>query len=196
MISTFENDSKYGAIVIGIDEVGRGSVAGPLIVAGIVADESIVEIGVSDSKKLSQKARDEKFRLITSKYRYYLCAIDPKEIDQINIHNAVLKAVSDIVTNGFANENLPILVDGKFVPNVTNRELHPVIGGDAKCASIAAASIVAKVYRDNLMKDLHNKLPHYNWAKNVGYLTKEHANAISDYGISKYHRKSFLKKYI
>ncbi len=190
MIHSFENEKQYAPRVLGIDEVGRGSIAGSLVVAGIIVDESIAYIGVNDSKKLSKKRREEIFDILTATYQYFISIIPPQVIDEINIHNATLAGIAEVIQD--ANTNIPALIDGKFTPKI-NHPMFPIIGGDSKYASIAAASIIAKVTRDRMMSELHEEFPFYNWKQNVGYGTKEHYQAINDNGITEHHRKSFLR---
>jgi len=179
--------------IAGVDEVGRGPLAGPVVSAAVIFDEHVFIDGVNDSKKLTEKEREELFPLILSKAAAYAVAsVSHGQIDRINILQASLKAMSIAVNRLKVNPDL-ILIDGnkKFnspVPAIT------IVKGDSKSFSIAAASIVAKVVRDRLMKRLNEYYPQYLWTKNKGYPTKDHIQAIRLYGICPLHRKSFLKK--
>jgi ribonuclease HII len=179
--------------IAGVDEVGRGPLAGPVVSAAVIFDEHVFIDGVNDSKKLTEKEREELFPIILSKAEAYgVASISHGQIDRINILQASLKAMSIAVNRLKVNPDL-ILIDGnkKFnsaVPTIT------IVKGDSKSFSIAAASIVAKVVRDRLMKRLNEYYPQYLWAKNKGYPTKDHIQAIRLYGACPLHRKSFLKK--
>jgi ribonuclease HII len=179
--------------IAGVDEVGRGPLAGPVVSAAVIFDEHVFIDGVNDSKKLTEKEREELFPLILSKAAAYAVAsVSHGQIDRINILQASLKAMSIAVSRLKVRPDL-ILIDGnkKFnspVPAIT------IVKGDSKSFSIAAASIVAKVVRDRLMKRLNEYYPQYLWTKNKGYPTKDHIQAIRLYGICPLHRKSFLKK--
>ncbi len=212
MIELFEFDknmkeNKKGALnlclesydcIIGCDEAGRGPAAGDVYAAAVCFKEDAPYeffSKLNDSKKLSPKTREELYDLI-KKYSYWsINSINIREIEKINILQASLlgmkKSVLDVI-NQVNTKNPLCLVDGnrliKFdVPQKV------IIKGDSKSASIAAASILAKVERDRYMEKLSLKYPEYNWGQNKGYLTRKHIEAIKKYGITKYHRKSFLK---
>ena len=185
----FYFDNSYDQPVAGVDEVGRGPLAGPVVAAAVIIDINNIPDGINDSKKLSKinrlKISDE-----IKKYSIYSIAeASVKEIDEINILQASLLAMKRAI-EGLAKKPMTILVDGKFKPK-TNFPTHSIIKGDTQSLSIAASSIIAKVYRDNLMRDYSKKYPEYLWEKNAGYGTKEHLLAIKKCGITPIHRKSF-----
>lgn len=199
----FDFDKSFNTTIIGTDEAGRGPGAGGVFAAavyfdkiteGLISDLSIL----NDSKKLTPKKRDSIFDTIKNNTINEIICVEVDEIEEINILNAALKAMNlacSSVIKEIGVENTLTLVDGnKLIKNYTNPQEF-VIKGDSKSASIAAASILAKVSRDRYMENLHDEFPMYNWKKNAGYLTAEHLQAIDKYGICKYHRPSFLKKH-
>lgn len=188
-----------GHSVIGIDEVGRGSLAGPVVAAVVLITEfSNFELirYIRDSKSLTPKKRQEAYNLITKAYKYAIGSATCKEIDRYGIRYATYMAMQRAFLQLVSVINMGsyyILVDGK--KTVIKLPLHNVFYysyGDSKVFSIAAASIVAKVYRDKLLNTLHKQYPFYNWKRNKGYGTKEHKLAIKKYGRSPYHRMTFL----
>ena len=179
-------------ILAGVDEAGRGPLAGPVVAASVIFDKDTNILGVNDSKALKESKRESLYDEITCKsISFGIGIIDNLEIDEINILQASLKAMKIAVNN----MNIPpdiILIDGNksfFI----EKELHTIVKGDSKSFSIAAASIIAKVARDRIMKNLAMQYPHYLWEKNKGYPTKEHINLVKKYGPSPLHRKTFLK---
>ena len=179
-------------ILAGVDEAGRGPLAGPVVAASVLFDKDTNILGVNDSKALKESKRESLYDEITCKsISFGIGIIDNLEIDEINILQASLKAMKIAVNN----MNIPpdiILIDGNksfFI----EKELHTIVKGDSKSFSIAAASIIAKVARDRIMKNLAKQYPHYLWEKNKGYPTKEHINLVKKYGPSPLHRKTFLK---
>lgn len=179
-------------ILAGVDEAGRGPLAGPVVAASVIFDKDTNILGVNDSKALKESKRESLYDEITCKsISFGIGIIDNLEIDEINILQASLKAMKIAVNN----MNIPpdiILIDGNksfFI----EKELHTIVKGDSKSFSIAAASIIAKVARDRIMKNLAKQYPHYLWEKNKGYPTKEHINLVKKYGPSPLHRKTFLK---
>lgn len=184
-------------IVVGVDEVGRGCLAGPVTSAAVILpDELSQEFRdiVKDSKKLTEKKRKLAFELIKKEaLEWSVFFVDEGTIDDLNILNATHKSMHN------ALELLPtkpelILVDGDSFPNYKDIEHKTVIKGDNKYYCIAAASIVAKVSRDDYMSKLHEEHPLYGWNTNKGYGSKKHRDSIITNGVTKYHRKSFLKK--
>jgi len=201
LISSFMNDAvdllhfekNYpNYIVAGIDEAGRGPLAGPVVASSVIVDRDNIIPGIKDSKKLSKKKRELLYEQITANYVWAVAIVSHTEIDKINILEATKKACM------LAAENLSIqpeiiLVDGNMQFN--DKRFISIIDGDNLSLSIAAASIVAKVTRDRLMLDLSTEFPQYLWHKNSGYGTKEHINAINLHGLSPYHRLSFTKAF-
>ena len=200
-------DKQYNTkYILGVDEAGRGPGAGDVFAACVCFDLENVELirslkKLNDSKKLSSKVRDELYKIIISNSTYSINQSSVYEIDKFNILNATFLAMEKSVKNVVLqldvqnNNDVLVLVDGNKKIKNLDLNMHTVVKGDGKSASIAAASILAKVSRDNYMIKLDEQFPNYNWKKNKGYLTKEHLNAIDKYGMVKYHRKSFLKKH-
>ena len=175
----------------GTDEAGRGCLAGPVTAAAVILKPDFKNLILNDSKKISEKKRDLLRPIIENEALCFGCShICPEKIDEINILNASILAMHKSIE---ALKVIPefIIVDGnKFKP--FNKIPHDtIIKGDGKFLSIAAASVLAKTYRDAYMNKIHEEFPMYNWKKNKGYPTKEHREAIKKYGITKYHRKSF-----
>jgi ribonuclease HII len=187
----FENESA--GLVAGIDEAGRGPLAGPVVAACVIIDRSNIPSHLNDSKKLSKNIREKIFLEIKDKSKYGVGIVGEKEIDEINIRNATKLAMKyaflDLCGKYKIKPDL-VLVDGNFIPEI-EVEAKYIIKGDQKSLSIAAASIVAKCMRDNIMLGLSEEFPEYEWCKNQAYPTKFHLNKINEIGICKYHRKSF-----
>ena len=175
----------------GTDEAGRGCLAGPVTAAAVIFPTSFRNNLLNDSKQLSEKKRGLLKPLIetaATTFAYY--HVFEIEIDSINILNASIKAMHNSISKLLISPNY-IIVDGnKFKPYKTIPH-QTIIKGDCKYLSIAAASVLAKTYRDAYMEKIHEEFPMYNWKQNKGYPTKEHREAIRKYGITKYHRKSF-----
>ncbi|MDD9331886.1 MAG: ribonuclease HII [Wolbachia sp.] len=186
----FTLENELPGIIAGVDEVGRGPLAGPVISAAVVfTDRRMIIYGINDSKKLTPKDRKILYQKITSIAKFGIGTASVEEIDSYNI----LGATKLSMKRALMNLNLEVdyvLVDGNQPPDV-KWQVKPIINGDNLSISIASASIVAKVTRDQLMQELHDKYPEYNWYKNKGYGTKEHVNAINHYGITEHHRKNF-----
>ncbi len=202
MNSLFDFDKTYG-VVLGTDEAGRGPAAGGVFAAAVyfpeVSKELIIDLDkLNDSKKLNKKTRESLYDIILNNSINSIVCIEVEEIEKINILNASLKAMKlaceDVIKKAEI-KNFITLVDGnKLIKNYAYAQKY-VIKGDAHSASIAAASILAKVTRDRYMDVLSKEFPQYGWSNNAGYLTKEHLNAIDKFGLTKYHRPSFLKKH-
>ena len=179
----------------GCDEVGRGCLCGPVVAAAVILDDNFEQNLVNDSKKLNFKTRLELDDYIKNNVKDYAIAeLSPEFIDQNNILNASIHAMHNALDKLTIRPEL-ILVDGnKFHPY--NYIPHQcIIKGDSKILSIAAASILAKNYRDQLMIQLHEEFPEYGWNKNMGYATKVHIEALKKFGPTKYHRQSFRLNY-
>ena len=194
MTYEFENllkEQGFG-VVCGVDEAGRGPLAGPVFAAAVILPEGMEDIGINDSKKLSEKKRDALFDIIKEKaIAWSVASADEKEIDEINILNATFLAMKRAV-EGLSVKPDAALIDGNRKPGLGIEEMT-VIKGDAKSVSIAAASILAKVSRDRYILELDKKYPEYQFSKHKGYPTKLHYEMIKEHGISPVHRLSFLK---
>ncbi len=176
--------------VAGIDEAGRGPLAGPVVAAAVIFPPDIFITGIKDSKKLSSKRRTKLFHEIKERAMTVAIGIvDEKEIDRINIYQATLKAMRMAVEK-LNKHPEHLLIDGLTLPE-NHYNQTGIIGGDELCFSIASASIVAKVTRDRIMIDYDKKFPEYNFASNKGYGTKQHVEAVRKYGKCEIHRKSF-----
>lgn len=182
-------------IVCGVDEAGRGPLAGPVFAAAVILPIDKEIEGLNDSKKLSEKKRDLLFDKIKEEaIDYCIASVDEKTIDEINILQATFLAMRNAV-NGLKIKPDIALIDGNQSPKLTIAE-KTIIKGDALSASIAAASILAKVSRDRFLIELDKQYPEYCFAKHKGYGTKLHYETLDKYGISPVHRMSFLKKYL
>jgi ribonuclease HII len=189
-----EFDKKFGQIIIGIDEVGRGPLAGPVVAAAIVLDEHATNLGIKDSKKLTAKKREEIYAVLVANYQYGVGIVSPQIIDEINILKATNMAMRQAYDQ-IPTEEDAIIVDGNVRP-WKDEKLHTVVKGDQKSLAIAAASIIAKVVRDGLMAELSKGFPEYLWHKNAGYGTAEHMDAIANLGLTQHHRRSFCRKFL
>lgn len=195
-------DAKYSAagFVAGVDEVGRGPLAGPVVTACVVLPDDFDVLGIDDSKKVSEKKREELFSQITEKsLAYGIGIMDNNVIDEINILEATKAAMKQAVEKAESmlrektGEGIGfLLLDAVELKDVSIAQ-NSVIKGDAKSLSIAAASIVAKVTRDRMMVEYHSQYPYYAFDSNKGYGTKAHYEGISEHGITPIHRKTFLK---
>ena len=180
-----------GAVVIGVDEVGRGPLAGPLVAAAVAFQEPLMHIGINDSKKLSPGERELLFeRLKKLDLRYAVAFISHQQIGQGNLHLLSLQALENAVRSLNLTPHM-VLVDGRYPLRCQDLPQRPLVGGDRLCASIAAASIMAKVTRDRLMDQLDIQYPGYNFAHNKGYGTPDHLKALQRLGPSPIHRKNF-----
>ena len=193
MEPSYKFDQVYETPIIGVDEVGRGPLAGPVISAAIVLNKEKIPEGINDSKKLSKKKREVINEELISQHKFAIGIASVEEIDKINILQASLLAMKRAVLN-LNIKPQTILVDGNKLPDL-EYNMYPIIKGDSKSISIAAASIVAKVYRDKLMQDLSLQYPGYYWEKNSGYGTKQHLLALDNLGVTPIHRKSFAPIY-
>lgn len=194
MTYEFENECKTKgySVVCGIDEAGRGPLAGPVFAAAVILPDGLEDIGLNDSKKLTEKKRDLLFDIIKKKaVAYGIGSANEKEIDEINILNATFLAMKRAVEALGVTPDIA-LVDGNRKPKTGIPE-ETIVKGDAKCISIAAASVLAKVSRDRYLLELDKQYPEYQFAKHKGYPTALHYEMIKKYGVSPVHRLSFLK---
>ena len=181
--------------ICGIDEAGRGPLAGPVVVAGVIMPkDSMIEF-VNDSKKVTEKRREKLYDVIKEEaISYSIAVIDQDVIDEMNILNATKKGVTDVVDGLEIKPDL-ILVDALEHINTRGIPYEPLIKGDARCYNIAAASILAKVTRDRIMRQWDEIYPQYGFLSNKGYGTAKHIEAIKQYGLCPIHRKSFTKHF-
>lgn len=197
-----ENQKNYD-FLIGTDEAGRGPGAGPVFAAAVcfksVDKELLIKLEkLNDSKQLSEKIREELFDVIIQNSIYSIKQGSVEEIEKNNILrtslNTMNKACLEVIAQ-LKNENIIVLVDGNKKIINFNYPQQYIVKGDFKSASIAAASILAKVSRDRFMRELDKEFPQYCWSDNKGYMTKSHLDAVDKYGLTKWHRKSFFQKH-
>lgn len=182
---------KKGVIEAGCDEAGRGCLAGPVFAAAVILPPHIVIEGLDDSKKLPEARRDAlRLQIEAQAVAYAVAAVDPGEIDEINILNASFLAMHRALDQ-LSSKPGHLLIDGNRFRPYQDIPHQCIVGGDGKYLSIAAASVLAKTYRDDHMKKLHEQYPYYQWASNKGYPTRRHREAILLHGTSPFHRKSF-----
>ena len=174
-------------IIAGVDEVGRGCLAGPVTAAAVILKNPIS--GLRDSKEISSIKRETLAKIIKEQSIYSFASVSNDKIDEINIHHATLLAMQEAIMNLSIKPDL-VYVDGKFTPNI-RINCEAVIGGDKLIPEISAASIIAKVHRDKFMIQLDKQFPIYDFAKNKGYGTAYHLDALKKSGYTSYHRKSF-----
>jgi ribonuclease HII len=190
--------SRQGYLrIAGVDEVGRGPLAGPVVAAAVILPKEGIGERLFDSKKISLKKREDLYDLILSKaFGIGIGIVGQEEIDLLNILQATLKAMALAIGNLPASPDF-VLIDGPHGLNVPIPQ-KPIRKGDQICNSIAAASIIAKVTRDRMMLECHQRYPQYNFAKHKGYGTREHQRAIEKFGICELHRKTFrgVKEYL
>ncbi|WP_119839327.1 ribonuclease HII [Pseudooceanicola algae] len=176
--------------VAGVDEVGRGPLAGPVTAAAVILDPDCIPEGINDSKRLGRGRRESVIALLRQCARISVAHATVAEIDEINIlqasHLAMRRAVQ-----GLSERPDHVLVDGNRVPVGLNLPATPLVKGDARSLSIAAASIAAKIARDEIMRDLAQQFPGYGWETNAGYPTAAHRRALQDLGVTPHHRRSF-----
>ena len=190
-----ENELRGSGIkyIAGVDEAGRGPLAGPVFAAAVILNENEIIEGLNDSKKLSEKRREAIFDIICEKaVAYSICAVDEKRIDEINILNATLEAMA-VAVGGLETTPEYVLIDGNKCPQL-DIPCESIVKGDSKSASIAAASILAKVSRDRYITEIAAQYPEYGFEQHKGYGTKAHTEAILKYGPCKIHRRTFLRK--
>lgn len=180
----------HGKIIAGVDEVGRGCIAGPVLAAAVIISKNFIDKGIDDSKRLSAKKRESFAEYIQYTCQFAIGMASVEEINEINILEATKLASIRAVELLSIKPDI-ILVDGNM--NFHDNKYISIIKGDSKSLSIAAASIVAKVARDKMMEELYNEYPLYDWANNKGYGTKSHIEAIQKYGFNKHHRNFVIK---
>jgi len=187
-------------IICGIDEAGRGPLAGPVVTSAVIFDKTLFIQGVKDSKKLSKNRRESLFDEILEKcYEYSIVAVDNLTIDDINILNSTMLGMEKCL-KGINDKNMKIMIDGNYFvlknKNHLKYNYETIVKGDDKIFAISCASILAKVTRDRIMEDFDEEFPWYNFKNNKGYPTKQHIEQIKKYGITRIHRKSFCKKFL
>ncbi|MCG8837227.1 ribonuclease HII [Tenacibaculum dicentrarchi] len=184
------NYSQY-KLETGTDEAGRGCLSGPVVAAAVILPENFKHDLLNDSKQLSEKKRQE-LRPYIEKHAlaYGVAFISHQEVDEINVLQASITGMHRAISKLSIQPEF-IIVDGNKFNSYKDISHETIVKGDAKFMSIAAASVLAKTYRDEYMEKIHKEYPQYNWKKNKGYPTKEHRNAIREFGITPYHRKTF-----
>lgn len=191
IMQEFEEKYKAFTYIAGVDEVGRGPLAGPVVASCVILDRNIQILYINDSKKLSEKKRESLYDEICEKsVAYGIGIVSPGRIDEINILNATYEAMKAAISSLDIKPDI-LLNDAVHIPDLDLKQVS-IIKGDAKSISIAAASIVAKVSRDRLMVEYDTIYPEYKFAKNKGYGTKEHISAIKEHGLCPIHRRSFV----
>ena len=187
----YEKENAQFSYICGIDEVGRGPFAGPVVAAAVILPKNSSLLYINDSKKLSEKKREELFNLIMEEaVTVGVGCVGPDIIDQINILQATYEAMRQAVGKLSVTPDL-LLNDAVVIPGLNMRQI-PIVKGDMKSISIGAASIIAKVTRDRMMEQYDILFPEYGFASNKGYGTKEHTEAIKKYGMTAIHRRSFI----
>lgn len=182
---------KSKLIIAGCDEAGRGCLAGPVVAAAVILPKKFKNKILNDSKVLSEKKREQLRPIIEKEaIAWAVGIVSPAEIDEINILNASFLAMHRAIEKLNTKAEL-LLIDGNRFTPYPNTPHDCIIKGDGKYLSIAAASVLAKTYRDDIMKELDAEFPNYNWKKNKGYPTKQHRKAIAEFGANNHHRKSF-----
>tara|TARA_Y100001970_G_C13997284_1_gene731433 strand:- start:212 stop:793 length:582 start_codon:yes stop_codon:yes gene_type:complete len=178
------------SIIAGVDEVGRGSLIGPVYAAAVIFNKNINKKNIKDSKKLNKSKREVLAKYVKKNSIWSIGSASLKEVEKINVLNASLLAMKRAIKK-LKKKPTIVLIDGNKVPKIRNYKLKSIIKGDQKIPEISAASIIAKVSRDRFVTSLSKNFKKYNWSKNAGYGTKDHINAIKKYGVTKLHRKSF-----
>ena len=194
-LKRYEKEYSQYAYICGIDEVGRGPLAGPVVAGAVILPQDCDILYINDSKKLSAAKRDELYDVIMEKaIATGIGMASPKRIDEINILQATYEAMREAISNLAVAPDI-LLNDAVTIPKVSIRQV-PIIKGDAKSISIGAASIIAKVTRDRMMVEYDKIMPEYGFASNKGYGSAEHIEALKTYGPSPIHRASFIKNFI
>ena len=197
MPDLYEYDAAVRAesgCICGVDEAGRGPLCGPVAVAAVILDPETPIEGINDSKKLSEKKRDALYeQIVEQALAYKVVLVGPQQIDEMNILRATMYGMAEAIA-GLGRPVDLALIDGNRCPPDLPVQAQAVVKGDAQSASIAAASILAKVSRDRYMKELDRQFPQYELARHKGYPTARHYELIAQYGIQPFYRRSFLKK--
>ena len=181
---------KINLNIAGVDEVGRGSLIGPVYAAAVILKKECDIKKLKDSKQLTKKKREILNKYIKKNSYWSIASASKKEIEKLNILNATLLAMQRAIKKLKKKPKI-VLIDGNRIPKMKNYNLKYVIKGDQKVPQISAASIIAKVSRDNLMKKISKNFMKYQWIRNCGYGTRDHLSAIKKFGITKHHRKTF-----
>ena len=191
----YERSFAAAAYICGVDEAGRGPLAGPVVAGAVILPKELKILYLNDSKKLTEKRREELYLEIQEKALCWKVGIvGPGEIDRVNILQATYEAMRQAV-NGLPIKPEVILNDAVVIPGLSMTQ-EKIIHGDAKSLSIAAASVMAKVTRDHMMQEYDQLFPEYGFARNKGYGTKEHIQALKEYGPCPIHRRSFIGKFV
>ena len=177
-------------LIAGVDEVGRGSLVGPVYAAAVILKNNLDKKKIKDSKKLSKKNREILEKYIKKNSYWSIASASLKEIEKLNILNASLLAMKRAIKKLNTKPDI-VMIDGNKTPDIKNYKLKSIIKGDQKIASISAASIIAKVSRDKFITKLAKKFNNYGWETNCGYGTKKHLSALKKFGITYHHRKTF-----
>ena len=188
-----EFDRQYKGMICGVDEAGRGPWAGPVVVAAAVIDPDRIDTlsAVNDSKKLTEKKREELFQVVINAcYTYSISEISSKVIDRSDILSTTLSGMKSCVEKLTKKPDI-VIIDGNKAPDLPDYNVITVVDGDAKSLSVAAASILAKVYRDRIMRNFEKLYPGYGFAKHKGYGTKDHVEALNKLGVCAIHRLSY-----
>lgn len=193
-LQAYEREYESYAYICGIDEVGRGPLAGPVVAGAVILPKNCDILYINDSKKLSEKKREELYDIIMERaVATGIGMVGPERIDEVNILNATYEAMGEAIRNLNVQPDL-LLNDAVTIPEITIPQV-PIIKGDAKSISIGAASIIAKVTRDRLMVEYHEYYPEYDFASNKGYGSAKHIEALKTYGPCPIHRASFIKNF-
>ncbi len=194
-LKAYEKEYAVFGAVCGIDEVGRGPLAGPVVAGAVILPPDCTILYINDSKKISEKKREELYPVIMEQaVSVGIGMVSPQRIDEINILQATYEAMREAIHNLSVTPDI-LLNDAVTIPDVSIRQV-PIVKGDTKSISIAAASIVAKVTRDRLMKEYDVILPEYAFASNKGYGTAAHIAALKEYGPSPIHRRTFIQRIV
>lgn len=194
-LGSYEREYAKMGYVCGVDEAGRGPLAGPVVAGAVILPKDCDILYINDSKKLGEKKREELYAVILEQaVAVGIGMASPGRIDEVNILNATYEAMKEAIQKLSSAPDI-LLNDAVTIPGISIPQV-PIIKGDAKSISIGAASIIAKVTRDRIMEQYHKEMPEYGFASNKGYGTKEHIQALKTYGASPIHRASFIQKFL